>query len=215
MTDTISLEAQLRTPGSRNQTRRLRRLESTVPAVIYGAGKDPMSIGLPMTKINKLAAHESFYTHIIHIVLEKKEQQVIVKAVQRHPYKKEILHLDFMRVEQDKQLLLHVPIHFINEQQSKGVRAGGIVNHLLNELEIRCLPKYMPEAIEVDIVDLDIERTLHLSDISLPEGVEFSHAVSTENDHGVVAIHKPRIEEVEPVAAPEEEAEEETKVSEE
>ena len=189
----FTLTAQLREPGSRGQARRLRRLEGRVPAVLYGGG-EVIKLSLPADSLNRYAAEEAFYTHILQLEIGSDKHEVVVKEVQRHPYKRVALHIDFLRVQKDRKLTMHVPIHILNEAESAGVRVGGIVNHLINELEIRCLPRHIPEYVEVDITDLEIEHTLHLSQLSLPEGVELVHPVDEGHDPGVVAIHKPRAE---------------------
>ncbi|MCA8837376.1 MAG: 50S ribosomal protein L25/general stress protein Ctc [Gammaproteobacteria bacterium] len=195
MTEMI-LQAELRQNTSRGQVRRLRRLDNKVPAVLYGGGEEPVLLTLHSGTINRLALSESFYTHILKLDVGGKKHDAVVKDIHRHPCRREVLHLDFLRVREDRPLTIQVPIHVLNESSSEGVRAGGIVSHLLNELEVRCLPKHIPEAIEVDISGLSMEQTLHLSQITLPEGVELLHAVDASHDPGVVAIHKPRTEAV-------------------
>lgn len=204
------LDAELRTTQGKGASRRLRRMQDQVPAILYG-GKDqkPQNISLPHRKVMHALEHPSFYSHILTLNIENKKQQVILKALQRHPFKKAILHMDFFRVNPTDVIVMKVALHCTGAEVAPGVEAGGIVNHRLNELEIRCQVKDLPEAINVDISKLALDQTLHISDLKLPKGVEsvaLTHG--PEHDHAVVAIHMPKvIEEEEPVVESTEAAE--------
>ena len=138
-------------------------------------------------------SNEAFYSQILNIKLDDgTEQKVILKDVQRHPYKKEILHLDFLQVNENKEIKVTVPFHFINEDTAPGVKiGGGLVSHLVNEIEIVCLPKDIPEYIEVDLANLELDHSIHLKEINLPANVKSSLLIqSEENDMAIAVIHK-------------------------
>ena len=187
----FTLEASPRQDVGKGASRRLRRNQDEIPAIIYGGGKDPANISLKHKDIMHAVENEAFFSHIITIKLGKSSESVVIKDLQRHPAKPRILHADFLRVLADQAIHVKVPLHFLNEEKCVGVKqSGGTVNHLLNELEISCLPKHLPEYIEVDVLNLDVGDSLHISDISLPEGVssvDLSHGES--GDHAVVSVH--------------------------
>jgi large subunit ribosomal protein L25 len=145
---------------------------------------------------------EAFYTSILTLKIGPKAQQVVVKSVERHPVKPQIMHLDFQRVREDVEITLSVRIHFIGEANAKGVKdQGGVVDHLMTDVEVRCLPRYLPEYLELDVTNLELNQIYHLSDIKAPEGVTLV-ALAGGHDHPVVAINPPRAEEVDvPVEA--------------
>jgi len=180
-------------------SRRLRRLNGEIPAIIYGAGKDPLSITLRHDDIFHAVEDEAFFSSILEINVAGEKESVIIKDMQRHPAKPIIMHADFLRVRADVELTVNVPLHFMNEDACVGVRLeNGQISHLMNELVITCLPKNLPEYIEVDMAELHVGDTLHISDLKLPEGVssvELSHG--EENDQAVAAITEIRPESVE------------------
>jgi large subunit ribosomal protein L25 len=146
---------------------------------------------------------EAFYTSILTITVGSDEQPVVVKAVQRHPARPQIMHLDFQRVVEDEEITLNVPIHFLGEAAAKGVKEqGGVVEHIMTDVEISCLPRYLPEYLELDVTNLELNDIYHLSDIKLPEGV-LSVALGHGQDLPVVAINPPRREEEDAPAAAE------------
>ncbi|GAA4876783.1 50S ribosomal protein L25/general stress protein Ctc [Ferrimonas pelagia] len=167
----FNFDAQIRTEIGTGASRRLRHA-GLVPAVLYGADKEPVSLTLDHNKINKAQENEAFYSHVLTLNIDGNSEEVIVKAVQRHPFKPKLMHLDFQRIVRGTAMNASVPLHFINEEDSVGARAGGTVMHLLNEVEVRCLPKDLPEYIEIDILALEAGQSLHLHDITLPQGVE-------------------------------------------
>jgi large subunit ribosomal protein L25 len=188
----FTLHAKGREVSGKGASRRLRRLTGEVPAIVYGGKKDAQSITLIHKDVIKALENEAFYSHIISLDVDGKSQDVIVKDVQRHPAKTAILHLDFLRISKTTALTIRVPLHFINEDSCIGVKKeGGIISHTMSELEVQCLPKDLPEYIEVDVSELALGSTLHISDITLPKGVE-SVALSHGSDHDlpVAAVNK-------------------------
>ena len=206
------LNAQVREDEGKGASRRLRRLAGLVPAIIYGGKKDPQSISVSHKDTTHALENEAFYSHLITINIDGgSSEEVILKDVQRHPARGDIMHLDFQRVDRTQKLHTKVPLHFINEETSKGVKAGGIVQHLITELDIQCLPQDLPEYIEVDIANLELGGILHISDITLPakvESVDLSHG--EEYDHPIASIIKPRgmVEDTEEDEASESESDE-------
>ncbi len=198
MTD-YKLTASSREDQGKGASRRLRRLADQVPAIVYGGKKKPASISVPHKDIKHALENEAFYSHIVELDIEGKSEDVILKDVQRHPSKPLILHLDFLRVSKNQKLTVRVPLHFINEDTSKGVKLqGGVVTHNMTELEVSCLPANLPEYIEVDLAEVEVDQIVHISDITLPEGVEsvdLSHGEG--HDQAVAAIHVPKVVEVE------------------
>ena len=141
-------------------------------------------------------SREAFFTSILTLKIGSKSQQVVVKGVERHPARPQIMHLDFQRVREDVEITLSVRIHFIGEAEAKGVKdQGGVVEHLMTDVEVRCLPRYLPEYLELDVTALELNQIYHLSDIKLPEGVTLV-ALAGGHDHPVVAVNLPRAEEI-------------------
>ena len=199
MTKDFDLIAELRDEPGTSNSRRLRR-SGMVPAVIYGAGKENLSLIIDHNLLlNKLAA-ENFLTSILSIKIQDKEESVLIKDIQVHPSKRQIMHLDFQRVIADQVLRVSVPIHFINGDSAPGVKlGGGTVSALMNEVEVSCLPKNLPERLEVDVATMELDELLYLSDIPLAEGVEISLLTQEEpNNEPIVAIRLLRIQEEEP-----------------
>jgi len=190
----FNLTAEVRTDAGKGASRRLRRA-GRVPGIMYGAHKEATAITLNHTELARHLENEAFYSHILTIKIGKEEQQAILKDLQRHPYKPVILHADFQRVSANEAIRVSVPLHFLNEAVSIGVKQhGGVISHLMTQLEVFCLPKDLPEYIEVDIAAMDIGESLHISDLKLPQGVtsvELSHG--EEHDQPVVAIHHARV----------------------
>jgi large subunit ribosomal protein L25 len=199
----FELDAAVRIDIGKGASRRLRHANK-VPAIIYGAGQAPVSLTLDHNKVSHALSHESFYSHILNLKIDSQGEQVILKAVQRDPAHPRINHIDFLRVRADQKLTMHVPLHFIGDEEAPGLGEGGVVYHAISDVEISCLPANLPEFIEVHTSAMKLDETLHLSDLKLPEGVEllaFSHGVEG-HDLPVVSIHKPRIIEEEVVEAP-------------
>lgn len=200
----FTLAAEPRSEHGKNANRRLRG-EGKVPAVIYGGGEDPVSVALEHESLLHNLEHEAFYSHILTIKVEGKSQKAILREIQRHPFKPKILHLDLLRVREDTEITVHVPLHFINEDACIGVKLeGGVISHNLVEIEISCLPKHLPEFIEIDVSDLKLNESIHLSELKVPEGVSIIELAHGEgHDHVVVSVHAKRAIEEEPVAVAE------------
>ncbi len=193
MTD-YTLKAEVRDNMGKGASRRLRRLEGQVPAIVYGGDKEPLTISLPHKDLSRALEDEAFYSHIVTIKIGRKSEKVILKDLQRHPAKPIIVHADFLRVSAKEKINVKVPLHFLNAESSKGVKLeGGSVITQLNELEVSTLPKNLPEFIEVDLAEVGAGETLHISDVVLPKGVE-SVALSHGSDHdlAILTIKKPK-----------------------
>ncbi|MDD9980693.1 MAG: 50S ribosomal protein L25/general stress protein Ctc [Gammaproteobacteria bacterium] len=192
--------AQPRTALGTNASRRLRRT-GMIPAILYGGGKDPVPLSLEENRIRKQIENEAFAAHILTVKVEDEESQAVLKSVHRDPATERVLHMDFQRISASSEIHMHVPLHFINEEDCPGRRAGGIVTHLLVEIEVGCLPKDLPEYLEVDMASLDVGDSVHLSELVLPEGVHvMALAHNPDNDQPVVSVQHPQKLEVEPVA---------------
>ncbi len=206
MSQTIHLNAELRSDSGKGASRRLRK-EGLVPAIVYGGDRDPARISLAHNEFIHELENETIYTQVIELRVGDKQQDVILRDLQRHPYKNRVLHADFYRIDQNKTLHITVPIHVANAESCFGVKTeGGMLTQLLNELEIIALPRNLPEYLEIDVQDLHLGDTLRLTDITPPEGVEIvalSHLEDVEDiEHdmhnlGVVSVIMPREEEIE------------------
>ena len=174
MSGEFALNAETRNDLGKGASRRLRRLENKVLGIVYGGGKKkPTPITVAMNEIVKLAESEAFFTSLVDLSIDGKAEQVVVKDMQRHPAKDTIMHVDFLRVSAKTKITMQVPLHFINEDSCFGVKMeGGVIAHALNDIEITCLPKDLPEYIEVDMAELKVGENLHISDLTLPKGVE-------------------------------------------
>lgn len=188
MTD-FTLNAQARTDLGKGASRRLRHA-ANIPAVVYGGNKPAESVTILAKEIAKLFENEAAYSHVIELNVDGKKQNVIVKAMQRHPSKQFIMHADFVRVVAGQKLTAIVPVHFVGEDAP--VKKGGEISHVLNEIEVTCLPKDLPEFIEVDLSALEIGAIVHLSDLKAPKGVEFV-ALAHGDDKAVANVHAPRV----------------------
>ncbi len=201
MAEEVDLIAEFRDDGQgKGASRRLRR-EGKVPAILYGGGRAPRSLAFDHNKLMQQSENESFYSSILSIQVGDKSQAAIVKDLQRHPAKPQIMHIDLQRVVEDEEIRMNVPIHFKGEEVAPGVKiGGGVVSHLMTDVEVVCLPRYLPEYLEVDISGLELNAMLHLSDIKLPEGVELPElAQGPEHDHAIVSIHVIKVQAVEEV----------------
>ena len=189
MSEDFDLIAEIREDQGKGASRRLRR-EGKVPAIIYGAGRPPRQLAFDHNRVIQQLENESFYSSILSIKVGEKSQAAIVKDIQRHPAKQQVMHMDFQRIVADEKIKMNVPIHYINAEISPGVKiGGGSVSQLVNDVEVSCLPKDLPEYFEVDIAELDLNQMLHLSDIKLPDGVEIPElAQGPEHDHAIVSI---------------------------
>ena len=188
--ESFVLEAEPRNDLGKGASRRLRHA-GKVPAIIYGAEKDPEAISLGHDDLLHHAENEAFFSHILTVKVGSDEQQAIVKDMQRHPHKLQIMHIDLQRVSANQQIRVHVPIHYTNEDAAPGVKEGGLISHNMTEVEVACLPKDLPEFIEVDLGGLELDGNMHLSDISLADGVELVE-LAHGNDQTIATIHLPR-----------------------
>ncbi|EDN66239.1 Ribosomal protein L25 [Beggiatoa sp. PS] len=190
----FKIEAQLRTERGKGENRRLRKA-GYVPAIIYGGDKEPISLTLSHNDLLRQLEHEAFYSRILTVNIDDQPEQAVLKDLHRHPYRPTILHLDFQRVSEAQKLYREVPLHFINESKSVGVKlGGGLVSHHLAEVEIRCFPKDLPEFIEVDLTEINLNDTVHLSDLVLSEGVEIVALISKDASRNlpVASVNLPR-----------------------
>jgi large subunit ribosomal protein L25 len=190
MAEKFDLIADYREDTGKGASRRLRR-KGLVPAIIYGAGRPPRSITFDHNKVIKQLENESFYSSVLNIKVGEKSQAAILKDLQRHPAKRQIMHMDFQRIVEDEVIRMNVPIHFLNEEVAVGVKTGGgKVSRLMTEIEVVCLPKDLPEYLDVDIADLELDELRYISDIPLPEGVEIpALAQGDEANRPIVSIH--------------------------
>lgn len=187
----FTLNAQVRTLEGKGASRRLRRLEARVPAVIYGGGAAAQSISLELREVVKAIENEAFFSHILSINVDGATQQVVIKDMQRHPVKGLPMHMDFLRVDATHKITMRVPLHFTNQDNCVGVKIeGGEITHFVAEVEVACLPSNLPEFIEVDMTDVHVGTTLHLSDLKLPAGVEIPVlALGADHDQPVANVH--------------------------
>ncbi|AHI31388.1 MULTISPECIES: 50S ribosomal protein L25/general stress protein Ctc [Marinobacter] len=194
MSQEFLIEAFPRGDQGRGASRRLRREERKIPAIIYGGKKEAVSISIWHNELKKALENEAFFSHILTIELEGKKESVILKDLQRHPYKPLLTHADFLRVDKDHEIHVNVPLHFLNEETAPAIKLqGGVANHQINEVEVICLPQNLPEFLEVDMTAVEMDQVVHLSDLKLPKGVRIAALLQGEDhDLPVVAIHKPR-----------------------
>jgi large subunit ribosomal protein L25 len=208
MSSVFEFVAENRDLSGKRAARAVRR-NGNVPAVVYGGGQVPQSIVLKHNEVLKHLDHEAVYSHVLDLKIDGRTEKAILKGIQRHPAKPQVMHMDFMRVDETHALKVHVPLHFINEDTCVGAKAGGVVTHAMVDVEVSCLPAVLPEYIEVDLSSLDIGGSLHLTDIVLPEGVEIvTLAQKGDHDHTVAQVVKTKaVKEDEDEVSPEEDAE--------
>lgn len=202
MKESFVVNAESRVADGTGASRRLRRT-GKVPAIVYGGKDQPKVIQVGQNEMWKHLQTEAFYSHILTLKLDGADEQVVLKDMQRHPVTEVPMHIDFQRVLADVALRMQVPLHFKGAEVAPGVKTGGgIVEHHLSTVEVECLPRFLPEFIEVDLSAMELNQAIHLSQLKLPEGValmELKHG----NDPSVVVVHLPRtVVEEEPAAAP-------------
>ncbi|MEL5848430.1 MAG: 50S ribosomal protein L25/general stress protein Ctc [Candidatus Igneacidithiobacillus chanchocoensis] len=184
------LAAQARSEEGRRASRRMRR-SGRIPAVVYGDGKPAQSISLDMFAAQKFLANEQVYSSVVSLNLDGVQESVLIRDLQMHPYKAQILHVDFMRVHQGELVTLNVPIHLLNEHSAVGVKmGGGLLHRAVTEVEIQAPVGKLPDAIEVDVAALQVGESVHLSDLQMPAGVVLT-ALKHGDDKEVVSIHAP------------------------
>lgn len=197
----IEVTAFPRTSQGKGASRRL-RATGRVPGVIYGAGKDADSVEFDHKALLRHLKLEAFHSSILDMTVEGKKDRVLLRDFQMHPFKEQVQHVDFQRIDPKKRIHMAVPLHFMNAEISPGVKVGkGVIQHIINELEILCLPDDLPEYIEVDLKDLELGSSIHVSELNLPKGVEPLSRLKAD-DPAVVTVQVPREVVVEEVAAP-------------
>ena len=204
MENLFEVQAELRTDEGKGASRRLRHAGS-VPAIIYGGSDTPVSITLDHNRFLRHLQEEAFYAHILTLVVGGKKQQVVLKDLQRHPAKdSKIMHADFLRVDAKHAMTMSVRLHFLGEAESAAIKGGGVLSRLMSDVEVSCLPQDLPEFIEVDISTLELEQSIHLSEIVLPKGVtltalshgkdeDLAEGEHSSYDQAVVNVHIPRL----------------------
>jgi len=196
----IEVTAFPRTSQGKGASRRL-RATGRVPGVIYGAGVDAQSVEFDHKALLRHLKLEAFHSSILDLTVEGRKDRVLLRDFQMHPFKEQVQHVDFQRIDPKKKIHMAVPLHFMNAEISPGVKLGkGVIQHIINELEIQCLPDELPEYIEVDLKDLELGHSIHVSELKLPKGVEPLSRLKTE-DPAVVTVQVPREVAVEEVAA--------------
>lgn len=204
---TIKLEAEVRADIGKGASRRQRRLENRVPAVIYGGNKETQSLSLAHHKVLKALETESIYSSVFDLHVGGKVEKVILKDLQRHPYKPIIMHMDLQRVSAKDVLIKMIPLHFINGEECEGVKAGGMISHTMTQVEVKCQAKDLPEFIEVDLANMQLDDVIHLSGLKLPKDVVLAvDPTEGGHDHSVVSVHMNKVA-IEEEVTPEEELE--------
>ncbi len=194
----FELDAEFREDQGKGASRRLRHL-GKVPAILYGGKRDARALLLDHARLVQLMDNERFYSTILALKVGSQNQAAVLKDVQRHPYKNQIMHIDFQRVLEDEKIRMRVPLHFKGGAEAKGVKEqGGVLSHVRNDVEVTCLPKDLPEFVEVDVSALEINQVVKLSGLTLPAGVEIMELLAGR-DGPVASIHMPRVEEEAPV----------------
>ncbi|MGK0298255.1 MAG: large subunit ribosomal protein L25 [Gammaproteobacteria bacterium] len=196
----FELNAEPRTLVGKGASRRLRRT-GKVPGIVYGTDKEPTSIQLDHDNLMHHLEQEAFYSHILTLKIGKETQEVVLRDLQRHPFKARLMHIDLQRINAAEKITMRVPLHIINEGVCPGVKdEKGIVNSLLTQLEVICLPKNLPEYIEVDIIDMHVGDSIHLHELKLPEGIELEIIISGGDvNQAVVSVQQPQAEQVDEV----------------
>ncbi len=190
MAEKFNLIADIREDSGKGASRRLRH-QGKVPAIIYGAGRPARSLTLDHSKVLRELENQSFYSSVLNIKVGEKSQAAIVKDIQRHPSKPRVLHLDFQRIVEDQVIRMNVPINLVGADIAVGVKdGGGTVSQMRNDVEVVCLPKNLPEYLELDISELELDGLMYMADIPLPEGVEIPElAQEVEHVQPIVSIH--------------------------
>ncbi len=193
----FTVNAEKREDMGKGASRRLRQT-GMIPAVVYGAGKESAILSLKHSDMLRHLQDEAFYSHVLELEVDGSSEKVLLKDVQRHPYKAMVLHMDFLRISDDKAITMSIPLHFLNAEACVGIKqGGGILALLAKEVEITCLPKDLPSFIEIDLEELDLGTSVHLSQLTLPEGVTIAALDGTDGhdhdrDQAVVTVRKPK-----------------------
>lgn len=196
MSQAIELKADIRSVRGKAASRLMRREQNTIPAVVYGSGKDTVALSLSHKDIQHALTTEGVFSQVLQLVVDGSPEKVIIKALQRHPYKKQILHIDFMRVNSTDKLTISTPIHLVGQDICPGLKAGGILSQPTVSIEISCLPNHLPESLTLDISTMKVGQVIHLSDLELPAHVELAHPIEDdEHNHAVCSISDSKNEE--------------------
>jgi len=188
----IEINAKERKSKGTGASRRLRH-EGSTPGILYGGVKDAISLEIDSKELFMQFRHEAFHASILTLNLEGKKESVILRDFQMHPVRNNIQHIDFQRINENEKINVKVPFHFVNEDTAPGVKLeGGLVSHIMTEIDISCLPKDLPQYIEVDLGELAMGESIHLSEVTVPEGVELT-TLTDENDPAITSISKPKV----------------------
>ena len=199
MTEQIILNADSRERTGTNKAREIRNIDGMVPAIVYGDEKETVNIKLKLNELTKASQNELFYTQVLLIKTESKEEKVVLKELQKDPAKGKFLHADFQRVSSKTKLKVVIPVNFIKEEECIGVKVdGGVVTKTIREIEIMCIASNIPESIDVDIESLNLGDSIRLTEISLPEGSEIP-GLTDETDQMVVSVNAPKAVEEDPI----------------
>ncbi len=202
MTIEFTLNVEARDDAGRGASRRLRR-KGKVPAILYGGSSKAQALVLDHNELIHNLDIEAFHSHVLTLKIGKKSDRAILKDVQYHPFKNEVVHVDLLRVKAGQKLQVMIPLHFVGVDTAPGVKEGGVFSRNVVEVEVQCLPKDIPEYLDVDASALEIGDARHLSDVVLPPGVEILalvHDEEHEHDIAIAAVHHPRVAEVEVAA---------------
>jgi large subunit ribosomal protein L25 len=214
MSDQFELNAEVRTDLGKGASRRLRHFDGRVPAIIYGGDKAPQPLSLIRKDLEKALENEAFFSHVLIVNVGKDKEKAILKDLQRHPAKNRVTHVDFMRIDDNVAIKVHVPIHFLNETTCYGVKTqGGMIQHQATDIEVQCLPAAIPSFIEVDMLKVETGQIVHLSDVVLPAGVtSVALALGEDHDLAIASVIAPKggddgLDVVAPAAAKDSESE--------
>lgn len=186
----FDLDAVIRNDLGKSASRRLRR-EEKVLGVVYGGEEAAVPVILEQRIVKRALENDAFYSHILNLTINGKKQQVVLRDLQRHPYKPVIYHMDFLRVKASDKITMRIPLHFHGEAECVGVQNGGIINHLMIDVELRCQAGKLPEHIDIDVSKLDVDGSIHLSELKIPAGSELV-MLAHGHDEPVVSVHLPR-----------------------
>lgn len=199
MNDKIQLTAEIRADVGKGASRRLRR-EGKIPAILYGTEEAPQNLALIHNQVAKAVEIDGFSSQVLNLNVTGKPIQVVLKDIQHHVYKPQITHLDFMRIKATEKITMRIPLHFAGEAVCPGIKLGGILSRAISEVEVRCLPADLPRFIEVDISKMELNDTVHLSELKIPANIELLSM--THGDQLVATVHLARMaEEIVPAAA--------------
>lgn len=211
MSYTLNAVARSAEEQGKGASRRLRK-ENLIPAIIYGGESEAVSICVKTNELVKAISEDAFFSSIIGIELDGTKQEVIIKALQRHPSKGFPLHADFQRIVRGQEMNFSVPVRVINEEESAGKKTGGVLTQLVNDIQVTCLPRNLPEFIEIDVAKLEVGDNIRLGDVELPQGLSLVLQDDSELENAIVSMQAPTVEEVKE-STEEADAEEATKES--